>query len=41
MAIKKNLVGVAYNGGKSELNSNGSGESGFNVKALVFWWSVS
>ena len=39
--MKKNLVGVAYYGGKLELNSKGCGESGFNVRALVFWSSVS
>ena len=41
MAMKKNLVGVDYNGGKLELNSKECVESGFNVRALVFWSSVS
>ena len=41
VAIKKNLVGMPYYGGKLVLKSKESGESDFNVRALVFLTSVS
>ena len=41
VAMKKNLVGVAYKGGKSELKSKGCLELGINVRAVVLWSSVS
>ena len=39
--MKKNFMGVAYYSKKLELKSKVCVESGFIVRALVFWSSVS